>query len=112
MKYQATWNGATLAEADTDKILMIEGNVYFPPDSVNRDYFTDAEMKTVCPWKGNSSYYSVTVEGKSNENAAWYYPVPKAGSTDVVSQQNEGKYDGDFSNFVAFWNGVEVKEVE
>ncbi|HNL51656.1 MAG TPA: DUF427 domain-containing protein, partial [Actinomycetota bacterium] len=72
---RATWNGAVLAESDATVI--VEGNHYFPPDSLNREYFSDSDTHTVCPWKGTASYYSVTVDGQVNEDAAWVYPQPK-----------------------------------
>lgn len=95
---KAIWNGQVLAESD--QTIRIEGNAYFPPDSINRDLFIPSDHHTICPWKGEASYYNVVVGGKSNEDAAWYYPTPKEGSIDRVGQ--------DFSNYVAFWHGVEV----
>jgi uncharacterized protein (DUF427 family) len=65
-------------------------------------------MHSTCSWKGEASYYNVSVDGVINENAAWYYPQPKEGSTERVAQWNSGK--GDFANYIAFWNGVEVTE--
>ena len=92
---KAMWNGATLAESNNG--IVIEGNYYFPPDAVNRDYFRESDAHTNCPWKGVASYYDVAVDGKTNEGAAWYYPTPK----DAAKQ---------ITDYVAFWRGVEVKE--
>lgn len=94
----ALWKGQILAESDDT--IVIEGNQYFPPESINREFFKDSDMHTTCPWKGEASYYDVEVDGEVNEGAAWYYPKPKDGSI-----QRVGK---DFSNYVAFWRGVEV----
>lgn len=98
---QATWNGQLLAEADKSEMLRIEGNWYFPPTVVKREYFSDSATHTTCPWKGEASYYNVNVGDQTNEDAAWYYPVPKDGSIERV---------GDFTNYVAFWRGVQVDE--
>ena len=96
---KAIWNGQILAESgDT---ILIEGNQYFPPDSVRREFLTPSDTHTICPWKGEASYYNVVVGGETNHDAAWYYPVPKDGSIKRVGK--------DFSNYVAFWHGVEVK---
>ena len=92
---RATWNGVTLAESDTFE--MVEGNVYFPADSVNREYFKDSSTHTTCPWKGLASYYTVVVDGQENADAAWYYPQPK----DAAKQ---------IANHVAFWRGVTVQK--
>jgi uncharacterized protein (DUF427 family) len=97
---KATWNGQTIAEADESDLIKIEGNWYFPPDSIKREFYTDSDMHTECFWKGTASYYDVTVDGQVNDGAAWYYPVPKEGSVERVKK--------DFSNYVAFWRGVEV----
>jgi uncharacterized protein (DUF427 family) len=97
---KAIWNGQTIAEADNDDLIKIEGNWYFPPDSIKREFYTDADLRTECFWKGTASYYDVTVDGKVNDGAAWYYPAPMEGSAERVKK--------DFSNYVAFWRGVEV----
>lgn len=96
---QAIWNGQVLAESD--ETIMIEGNQYFPPDSVKREFLEENELHTVCHWKGKASYYNVAVDGQKNEAAAFYYPEPKEGSVDRVGK--------DFANYVSFWHGVEVK---
>ncbi len=69
---RATWNGALLAESDTTEI--VEGTVYFPPESLNREYFSESDHTTRCPWKGTASYLNVSVDGQWFPNAAWYYP--------------------------------------
>lgn len=99
---QATWKDRVLASAEKDDMLRIEGNWYFPPSSVKREFFSDSDTHTTCHWKGEASYYNVNVNDDTNEDAAWYYPVPKDGSIERV---------GDFTNFVAFWRGVETIEV-
>ena len=90
---KAIWNGKVLAESD--KTINIEGNQYFPPDSVSMEFFQESNHHTTCPWKGVASYYHVKVEGDTNENAAWYYPETKPAADSI-----EG--------YVAFWRGVEV----
>lgn len=104
--YQAKWNNQIIAEASESEVLQIEGNVYFPKDKVNSDFLVSSETHTTCPWKGEASYYSVKVGDEVNADAAWYYPTPKEGSINRVAISNEGR--GDFSNFIAFWKGVEV----
>jgi uncharacterized protein (DUF427 family) len=98
----AKWNGQILAEAERSELLLIEGNWYFPPGSIAKEHFKDSDTHTTCPWKGEASYYDIVVAGEVNKDAAWYYPEPKAGSTERVK--------GDYSNFVAFWRGVEVSQ--
>ena len=90
---KATWNGATLAESD--KTVVVEGNHYFPADSLKREYFSDSRTHTVCPWKGTASYCNVVVDGKQNPDAAWFYPDPKEEAAEI-------------KNRVAFWRGVQV----
>ena len=90
---KAIWNGKVLAESDDT--VVIEGNHYFPSESINKDYFKESSTNTVCPWKGTASYYNVDVEGKQNADAAWYYPEP----SDLAKQ---------IKDKVAFWKGVEV----
>jgi uncharacterized protein (DUF427 family) len=96
---KATWNGKVIAESNDT--IEIEGNQYFPENSIKKEFFKENEYHTTCPWKGKASYYDVVVDGKTNENAAWYYPQPKDGSIDTVGK--------DFTGYVAFWNGVEVE---
>ncbi len=90
---KATWNGAVLAESvDT---VVIEGNHYFPRESVNWEYLKDSDTHTTCPWKGVASYYSVEVDGQVNRDAAWYYTDPKPAAAEIKDR-------------VAFWRGVRV----
>ena len=95
---KALWKGKIIAESD--ETIEIEGNQYFPPDSVNNNFLEGSSYTTTCVWKGLAHYYSVNVDGKKNENAAWYYSEPKDGSIEKIGK--------DFTNYVAFWNGVEV----
>ena len=90
---KAIWNGAVLAQSD--HTVVVEGNHYFPADSIDRRYFVESGKSTVCPWKGAASYYSVVVDGEKNKDAAWYYPQPSA-----AAEQIRG--------YVAFWRGVDV----
>lgn len=71
---RATWNGTVLAESDRFEV--VEGNVYFPPESIRAEHFKPTDTHTVCGWKGTASYYSVVVDGQENKDAAWYYPEP------------------------------------
>ena len=73
-KATATFNGTTIAS--TDNFEVVEGNVYFPPDSISKEYFKPTETHTHCPWKGDASYYTIEVPGKESKDAAWYYPKP------------------------------------
>ena len=91
----ATWNGQVIADSDTFE--RVEGNVYFPPDSVDFDYLEASDHHTVCPWKGEASYYDVVVGGERNESAAWYYPDPKQAAQNI-------------EDHVAFWKGVVVED--
>ncbi|MCZ6457429.1 MAG: DUF427 domain-containing protein [Actinobacteria bacterium] len=91
---KAVWNGAVLAESD--ETIVVEGNHYFPPESINRDYFADSSMQTRCYWKGKANYYDVVVNGDSNSDAAWYYPDPSSAATEI-------------KDYVAFWRGVTVE---
>ena len=92
---KAIWNGAVLAESD--QTIMVEGNHYFPPDAIKREYFKSSDMHTTCSWKGLASYYNVEVEGKTNTSAAWYYPTPKDAAQEITG-------------YIAFWKGVKVEE--
>jgi uncharacterized protein (DUF427 family) len=99
---KAISNNTTIAEAPKEDLIRIEGNWYFPPNSIHRKYFVDSDHHTHCPWKGEASYYDVVVDGYTNEFGAWYYPQPKDGSIERVKK--------DFTSYVAFWNGIEVIE--
>lgn len=91
---RATWKGAVIAESDTFET--VEGNVYFPPDAVNREHLRDSPTQTICGWKGTASYYDVVVDGEANTGAAWYYPDPMDAAENI-------------RDHVAFWKGVEVE---
>lgn len=95
MTVRATWNGVVLAESDNT--MVVEGNHYFPPESLNKQYFSKTRSHSLCPWKGLASYYTVTVDGVTNPNAAWYYPRPFPLARKL-------------KNRVAFWGGVEITE--
>jgi uncharacterized protein (DUF427 family) len=99
---KAIWKNTVIAEAPKEDLIRIEGNWYFPPASIKQDYFKPSDHHTVCIWKGEASYYDVIINGETNEFGAWYYPEPKSGSIERVKQ--------DFTNYVAFWNGIEVTE--
>ena len=92
---RASWNGATLAESD--KTVVVEGNHYFPPESIREEHFADSDTHTTCPWKGEASYKTIVLAGQSNPDAAWYYPSPK----DAAAQ---------IKDYYAFWRGVEVED--
>lgn len=92
---RALWNGKVIAESD--KFEIVEGNVYFPPDTIKREFFKPSDTHTVCPWKGTASYYTVEVDGKQNKDAAWYYPETKQAANNIMG-------------YVAFWRGVTVEK--
>jgi uncharacterized protein (DUF427 family) len=91
---KAVWNGAVIAESD--KTIVVEGNHYFPPDAINKEYFKPSDTHTVCGWKGTASYYNVAVNGEVNKDAAWYYPEAKEDAKNI-------------ENYIAFWKGVKVE---
>ena len=93
---KAVWKNAVLAESD--KTVIVEGNHYFPPEAVHRQYLKPSDTHTTCPWKGEASYYHVEVNGEVNKDAAWYYPDPQDAAQNI-------------KDYVAFWKGVEVSEV-
>lgn len=78
---KAIFNGVVVAESDDFEI--VERNIYFPPESVNMEYFSSTEMQTNCPWKGVASYYNIEVDGEKADNAAWYYPEPKSAAENI-----------------------------
>ncbi|HVU31613.1 MAG TPA: DUF427 domain-containing protein [Sphingomicrobium sp.] len=90
---QARWNGETIA--DSDSTIVIEGNHYFPPESVNREFLEATSETSICPWKGTASYFTVSVNGALNPNAAWTYRDPKPEAESI-------------RDYVAFWRGVDV----
>lgn len=91
----ARWNGEVIAQSDQTQV--VEGNHYFPPDAVRAEFLTDSATSTVCPWKGDASYYTLSVGGEANPDAAWYYPDPKPEAAHI-------------KNHVAFWRGVDIEE--
>jgi uncharacterized protein (DUF427 family) len=93
---RAMWNGQVLAEAAPEEVEIVEGNVYFPADKVNPEFLTNSPTHTICPWKGEASYYHVQVEGETNKDAAWYYPETKPAANNI-------------KGYIAFWRGVKVE---
>lgn len=92
---KAVWNGAIVAASDATRV--VEGNHYFPPDSIDGTYFTPSKTTSICPWKGEASYYTLEVSGTRNGDAAWHYRTPR----DAAAQ---------IKGYIAFWRGVEVIE--
>ncbi|MCH8326794.1 MAG: DUF427 domain-containing protein [Bacteroidetes bacterium] len=92
---KAIWNGKIIAESNNCEIL--ERNFYFPSDSINKSYFKNSDMNTVCPWKGTASYYDVVVDGQVNKDAAWYYENPSDAANNI-------------KGYIAFWRGVKIEE--
>lgn len=92
---RALWKGTVIAESD--KFEVVEGNVYFPPDAIRREHFKESDTHTVCGWKGTASYYTVSVDGEENRDAAWYYPDPKPAAANI-------------KDHIAFWRGVTVEK--
>jgi len=91
---KAIWNGEVLAESD--ETVIVEGNHYFPPASVNTEFFTGSDTNSRCFWKGTANYYDVVVDGEVNRDAAWYYPTPSDAAAEI-------------KDYVAFWRGVKVE---
>jgi len=91
---KAIWNDQIIAESD--KTVVVEGNHYFPPESVNSNYLIDSQTTSTCPWKGEAHYYTLVVEGQENKDAAWYYPNPKPAANEI-------------KDHIAFWRGIEIK---
>ena len=92
---KATWNGVVIAESS--KTVVVEGNQYFPPDSINKAYLKESSRTSVCPWKGTASYFDIVVDGEVNSGAAWYYPQPKSAASEI-------------KDHIAFWKGVKVEK--
>ncbi len=92
---KAIWNDTVLAESDDT--VVVENNHYFPPDSLNKDYFKPSTQSSHCPWKGTASYYDIQTSGETNAGAAWYYPEPKDAAKEI-------------KDHVAFWRGVKIEE--
>ena len=91
---KGTWHGSLLAQSDAT--IVVEGNHYFPPESVRREHLRESDTHSVCPWKGVASYYDIIVGGAVNRDAAWYYPAPKEKAREIAG-------------YVAFWKGVKVE---
>ena len=91
---KALWNGEVVAESD--ETVVVEGNHYFPADSIRRDFFVPSDEKSFCPWKGEASYYDLEVGSRRNEGAAWYYADPKPAAEEIRGR-------------IAFWRGVEIR---
>lgn len=89
----ATWNGTVIAESSSTEV--VEGNHYFPPDSIRKEFFQPASNTTVCGWKGTANYYDIVVDGQTNEGAAWYYATPLPEADNI-------------KGYIAFWKGVDV----
>jgi uncharacterized protein (DUF427 family) len=92
---KAIWHGAVLAESD--KTIVVEGNHYFPADSIKSQYLQPSDTHTVCSWKGTASYFDVTVDGETNRGAAWFYPETTPAAAAIAG-------------YVAFWRGVTVTD--
>ncbi len=92
---RAIWNGKVIAESE--KFETVEGNIYFPPDAIKREFFKPSDIHTGCPWKGTASYYTIDVDGVVNQDAAWYYPETKEAANNI-------------KGYVAFWRGVTVEK--
>lgn len=92
---KAIWNGKVIAESDD--IVNVEGNSYFPSESIKQEYLSHSDTHTVCHWKGTASYYDIVVDGKVNKDAAWYYPTPSELAASIQGR-------------IAFWRGVEVTD--
>ena len=92
---KAIWKNQVIAESNNT--VVVEGNHYFPPDTVNKQFLKSSDTHTTCPWKGKASYYSIEVDGKLNDAAAWYYPEPKEAAKQIKGH-------------IAFWKGVKVEQ--
>ncbi len=92
---KATWSGRILAESDDT--VVVEDNHYFPPDSINLEFFQESDHQTSCPWKGTAHYYDLVVGGECNENAAWYYPETTEAANNIKGH-------------IAFWHGVDIDD--
>ncbi len=90
---KAIWNDEVIAESDDT--VVVEGNHYFPSNTVNNSFLMASDTTTYCPWKGTANYFTLTVKGEENKDAAWYYANPKEAAEEIADR-------------VAFWKGVEV----
>ncbi|WP_283148491.1 DUF427 domain-containing protein [Silvimonas soli] len=91
---KAIWNDVVIAESDDT--VVVEGNHYFPAGALDHSLVIPSNTHTICPWKGEASYYTLSVNGKLNPDAVWYYPEPKDAAKSIL-------------NRVAFWKGVRVE---
>jgi uncharacterized protein (DUF427 family) len=91
---KAIWNGQTIAESNDT--VVVENNHYFPADSVKQEFLRPSSTHSTCPWKGEASYHSLEVDGKTNADAAWYYPAPKDAAKNITGR-------------IAFWKGVKIE---
>ena len=91
---RAIWNNTVLAQST--KTELVEGNHYFPPEALHREYFEASSTHSVCGWKGTASYYNIVVNGQENKDAAWYYPAPLPAGKNIAG-------------YVAFWKGVRIE---
>jgi uncharacterized protein (DUF427 family) len=92
---KAVWNGTVIAESDDT--VVVENNHYFPANSIKKEYFKNSESHSTCPWKGVASYYTITVDGEENKDAAWYYP-------------EVGELARTIKGMIAFWKGVQIEK--
>lgn len=99
---KAIWNDTVIAEAPKEELVYIEGNWYFPRQSLHQEFYKPSDTHTTCHWKGEASYFNVEFDGQNSQDAAWYYPNPKSSAIDQVKK--------DFTDYVAFWRGVKVEE--
>lgn len=99
---QAVWNGKVIADAPKEDLIYIEGNWYFPPDSIKPEFLQKSPTPYTCPWKGVCQYFNVVEGDKVSRDSAWSYPEPKSSAIETVKK--------DFSNYVAFWHDVQVSE--
>jgi uncharacterized protein (DUF427 family) len=94
---RAIWNNQVIAEAPSIEVYRVEGNIYFPPSAVKREFLQESRSHTTCVWKGVASYYDIAVGGKTNKDAAWYYPDPSNMAKNI-------------KDYIAFWRGVQIEE--
>ncbi len=92
---KAIWNGRVIAKSS--QTIVVENNHYFPPETVNHEFLKHSGTQTICLWKGEASYYHISVNGVLNKDAAWYYPNPKPAAKKI-------------KNYIAFWKGVKIEK--
>ena len=91
---KAIWNNTIIAESD--KTVSLEGNAYFPPDSLKKEFFSNSDKTSICSWKGKANYLDISVNNEKNINAAWFYKNPSDAAQEI-------------KDHVAFWKGVRVE---